>query len=129
MRKDDEVRLRHMLDAAREALGFVQGRNRADLNNDRQLVLALVKAIEIIGEAAFQTSEYTRLNFQRFPGKTLSACAIASSTPISTSTWMSSGRQCKVTWYPSSLASNRCWTRIDGRFIALSFCSSSALFF
>jgi hypothetical protein len=33
----------HMLDAAREALGFVQGRNRADLNSDRQLVLALVK--------------------------------------------------------------------------------------
>lgn len=35
MRKQDEIRLRHMLDAAREALGFVQGRNRADLNNDR----------------------------------------------------------------------------------------------
>jgi hypothetical protein len=32
MRKDDDVRLRHMLDAAREALGFVRGRNRVDLN-------------------------------------------------------------------------------------------------
>lgn len=33
MRKDDDVRLRHMLDAAREALGFVRGRNRVDLNS------------------------------------------------------------------------------------------------
>ena len=63
MRKEDDVRLRHMLDAAREALGFVQGRNRVDLNSDRQLVLALVKAIEIIGEAAFRTSENTRAQF------------------------------------------------------------------
>ncbi|MFY4729636.1 DUF86 domain-containing protein [Nitrospira sp. BLG_2] len=63
MRKDDDVRLRHMLDAAREALGFVRGRNRVDLNSDRQLVLALVKTIEIIGEAAFRTSENTQAQF------------------------------------------------------------------
>lgn len=63
MRKDDDVRLRHMLDAAHEALGFVRGRNRVDLNSDRQLVLALVKAIEIIGEAAFRTSENARAQF------------------------------------------------------------------
>ena len=67
MCKDDEVRLRHMLDAAREVLGFVQDRNRADLDSDRQLVLALVKAIEIIGEAAFQTSENTRAQFPEIP--------------------------------------------------------------
>jgi hypothetical protein len=33
MRKDDDVRLWHMLDAAHEALGFVRGRNRVDLNS------------------------------------------------------------------------------------------------
>jgi uncharacterized protein with HEPN domain len=52
MRKDDRVRLQHMLDAAREAMGFVQGRARSDLDSDRMLVLSLVKAIEIVGEAA-----------------------------------------------------------------------------
>lgn len=52
MYKDDSVRLLHMLDAAQEAMGFVQGRARSDLNSDRQLVLALVKEVEIIGEAA-----------------------------------------------------------------------------
>jgi hypothetical protein len=31
---DDEVRLRHMLDHAREARGMVQGKKRADLKKD-----------------------------------------------------------------------------------------------
>lgn len=60
MREDDGIRFRHMLDAAREAVGFVQGRTRSDLNRDRQLVLALVKGIEIIGEAAYQVTLATR---------------------------------------------------------------------
>ena len=57
MRKDDRVRLQHMLDASREALAFTRGRTRADLDKDRMLVLSLVKEIEIIGEAAYQVSE------------------------------------------------------------------------
>ena len=60
MRKDDQVRLQHMLDAAREAMSFTQGHTRADLDQDRMLVLALVKEIEIIGEAANQVSVATR---------------------------------------------------------------------
>jgi len=52
MRADDAIRLRHMLDAARTALEFVQNRARADLDHDLQPGWALVKAIEIIGEAA-----------------------------------------------------------------------------
>jgi uncharacterized protein with HEPN domain len=40
-----------MLDAAKEALGFVEGRKRADLDSDRMLALSLVKSIEMIGEA------------------------------------------------------------------------------
>ncbi len=52
MREDDIVRLRHILDAAREALSFTRERSRADLDTDRQLVLSLVKEVEIIGEAA-----------------------------------------------------------------------------
>jgi uncharacterized protein with HEPN domain len=60
MREVDVIRLRHMLDAAREAVGFVCGRARSDLDEDRQLTLALVKDIEIIGEAAYQVSQATR---------------------------------------------------------------------
>lgn len=60
MRRDDRIRLQHMLDAAHETLDFAQGRSREDLDQDRLLVLDLVKAIEIIGEAAYQTSEDAR---------------------------------------------------------------------
>ena len=57
MSKDDRIRLRHMLDAAREALEFSAGRTRADLDRDRMLVLSLVKSIEILGEAAGKVSQ------------------------------------------------------------------------
>ena len=46
------VRLRHMLSHAREAVAITQGKARADLDSDRQLNLALVRLLEIVGEAA-----------------------------------------------------------------------------
>ena len=67
MRKDDEIRLRHMLEAAREAESFVRGRTRGDLDTDRQLVLSLVKDIEIVGEAATRITEATRGQLPTIP--------------------------------------------------------------
>ena len=67
MPKSDRVRLQHMLDAAREALSFVRGKTRGHLDRDRLLVLALVKAIEIIGEAAYQVSSETRWQIPEVP--------------------------------------------------------------
>ena len=67
MLADDAIRLRHMLDAAHEAMGFAKGRTRSDLDGDRMLVLSLVKDIEIIGEAAFQISRSTRNQLQDIP--------------------------------------------------------------
>ncbi|MGB5987141.1 MAG: DUF86 domain-containing protein [Desulfobacterales bacterium] len=60
MREDNLIRLRHMLDAAREAVSFSQGVTRIELASDRKLVLALVKEIEIIGEAAYQIPQTAR---------------------------------------------------------------------
>lgn len=51
MHDDDRIRLRHMLDATEEALSFTVGKKREDLDSDRMLSLALVRTIEIIGEA------------------------------------------------------------------------------
>ncbi len=45
-----------MLDAAREAMSFAAGRSRDDLDRDRMLVLAIVRDVEIIGEAASRTT-------------------------------------------------------------------------
>lgn len=56
---EDDVRLRHMLDYAREAVGFSQGRDRADLDSDRLFNLAMTRLVEVIGESAAQLSEAT----------------------------------------------------------------------
>lgn len=56
MSDPDRVRLRHMLDAATEALAFVTNREKGDLLADRRLTLALMKEIEIVGEAASRIS-------------------------------------------------------------------------
>ena len=42
MNESDVIRLRHMLDAAREALSFVAGRSSEDLGRGRMLVLTLI---------------------------------------------------------------------------------------
>ena len=57
MNETDLVRLRHMLDAAREALSFLEGRTLDDLKRNRMLALSLVKELEIIGEAASKVSD------------------------------------------------------------------------
>lgn len=67
MPRDDEIRLRHMLDAAREATSFVQDCTRRDFDTDRQLVLALIKNIEIVGEAATKITKPTRESLPEFP--------------------------------------------------------------
>ncbi|MDA8166690.1 MAG: hypothetical protein M0Z32_02925 [Actinomycetota bacterium] len=56
MLPDDIIRLRHMLDSAREAVSFISGKTRSDLDADRKLTLSLIKSIEIIGEAASKVS-------------------------------------------------------------------------
>ena len=57
MRAEDRVRLRYMIEAAESALQFIAGRQRTDLDEDRMLLFALVRAIEIVGEAASRILE------------------------------------------------------------------------
>jgi uncharacterized protein with HEPN domain len=56
-----------MLDAAREAMSFAAGRSRRDLDRDRMLVLAIVKDVEIIGEAASRTTPATQAAHPEIP--------------------------------------------------------------
>ena len=67
MPKADAVRLRHMFDAASEAIGFVKDRSREELDQDRLLVLGLVKSLEIIGEAAAKVQSETRAMDESIP--------------------------------------------------------------
>jgi uncharacterized protein with HEPN domain len=49
---DETVRLRHMLEAAREAVELSRGRSRGDLATQRLVELALTRLVETVGEAA-----------------------------------------------------------------------------
>lgn len=61
----DLIRLRHMLDYAREALSMADGKTRADLDRDRRLNLSLVRLLEIIGEAAVHISAQTQTRYSQ----------------------------------------------------------------
>jgi len=84
---DTDVRLRHMLDAAREAAQMARGKTRADLDTDRPLNLSLVRLLEIVGEAASRVPVSERAQYSGIPWCKSSACATGSST--ATTTWTS----------------------------------------
>jgi uncharacterized protein with HEPN domain len=65
--RDDSLRLLDMLSAAREARQFVAGKSEGDVRKDRVLTLALLKCVELIGEAAARVSEDTRAKCPHLP--------------------------------------------------------------
>jgi uncharacterized protein with HEPN domain len=66
-RHESSVRLRHMLDHAREAVAMAAGKTLDDLQTDRMLNLALVRLLEIIGEAASRTPLEERDRYPDIP--------------------------------------------------------------
>lgn len=67
MRDEDRVRLRHMMDAVDSVQKFLHGRTRADLDSDEMLLFAIIRAIEILGEAAGRLSEDMRAQTPDIP--------------------------------------------------------------
>ena len=66
-RQDSTVRLRHMLDHACEAVNMLAGKSRVDLDHDRKLNLALVRLLEIVGEAATRMPIEERDRYRGIP--------------------------------------------------------------
>lgn len=64
---DDITRLRHMLDYSRKACEFTQNKTQSDLEADEVLTLAIVRLIEIIGEAAANVSLERREQLSDIP--------------------------------------------------------------
>lgn len=69
MQPEDKIRLTHMLDAAQKAVEFGKGKNEAVLAKDEKLTLAIVRLLEIVGEAAKNVSEETRNQSLDIPWK------------------------------------------------------------
>lgn len=60
MLEADRIRLQHMRDAVHKALQFARGRARTDLDADEMFALAIVRLLEIVGEAAKGVTQETR---------------------------------------------------------------------
>jgi uncharacterized protein with HEPN domain len=63
----DLVRLQHMLDATSKILDYTDNCVREDLDNDEKLALALVRLLEILGEAAKNISEPAKRKYPHIP--------------------------------------------------------------
>jgi uncharacterized protein with HEPN domain len=67
MPDEDRVRILHMIEAAETVARFVAGRSRSDLDRDQMLLFAVVRAIEVLGEAASKISPETRAAIPSVP--------------------------------------------------------------
>lgn len=59
------------MDAALEAITFAQGLDQSALGNNRLVILAVVKDIEIIGEAASKVSQLCRDQHLQIPWRAI----------------------------------------------------------
>ena len=71
MRAEDRIRLLHMAEASQTAMRFVMGRQRNDLHTDQMLLFAVLRAIEVIGEAASKVTEEVRTANPHIPWKAI----------------------------------------------------------
>lgn len=69
MNERDELRLRHMRDAANSALDFVAGLTQHDLEINILLEYAVLHALQIIGEAGSKITVETRQQYPQIPWK------------------------------------------------------------
>ena len=64
---DDRVSIQQILDHALEAVNMVEGKAFKDLINERMLELALVRLLEITGEAASRVSKAAQTKYAEIP--------------------------------------------------------------
>ncbi len=64
---NDMIRLRHMLDHAKEAVDLIAGKAKTELQHNRVLELALIRLVEIVGEASAKVSSETQAKYPSIP--------------------------------------------------------------
>ena len=73
MPPEDRIRLRHMLEAAETAVEFMRSKDRSALESDRMLLFAVVRAVEILGEAAGRVTGETQERYADLPWRAASS--------------------------------------------------------
>lgn len=66
-RRDDRTTLRQMLDHLEEAIALSEGRSQPEFESNRMLYFAMLKLVEIVGEAATRLSESLRAAHPEIP--------------------------------------------------------------
>lgn len=70
---DDATRLHHILDSAQKAVSFTYGKSQPDINKDEVLALALVRLLEIIGEASAGITGGLKAKYPEIPWREMSS--------------------------------------------------------
>ncbi len=99
---DPTLRLRHMLDHAREAVEMIRAKERSDLDRDRKLELSLVRLVEVVGEAASRLSREEQARFPSIPWAQVVGMRHRLIHGYARSTFKSSGTRSVLTCRPLS---------------------------
>ena len=67
MKIDNKTRLEHMLESAQDAVSFLGNMSEDDLATNKMVLNAIVRSVEIIGEAASQISQQYRDDHHNIP--------------------------------------------------------------
>ena len=67
MRDEDKVRLQHIIEEAKMACSFVQGCTFEDFVKDEKTVRAVIRSVEVIGEAASKISNELKNTHNEVP--------------------------------------------------------------
>ncbi len=67
MKAEDRIRIQHMIDAAEEALTFIHNIEFKEFSKNRLIILAVIKDIEILGEAASKITDETKNTITQIP--------------------------------------------------------------
>ena len=81
VKQRDLDRLRHMLEAAKKLVDYSHGKSLSDIQGDELLCLALLRLLEVFGEAARCTSEALQKRHPEVPWDEI----------IGTRTWVAHG--------------------------------------
>lgn len=71
MEQSDSVRLKHMLEAAQTCLQFGANRVRIDFETDQMLSFAVIRALEVFGEAASRISNEFQKKHTHIPWRAI----------------------------------------------------------
>ncbi len=72
MQSEDKIRLQHILDEANEACQYIEGLSFDEFRKDGKTVRAVIRSIEVIGEAASKLSLDFRKDHPEVPWQKIS---------------------------------------------------------